>query len=420
MIAQNGFRNEEGKVINALFAVSVFFLPIYQLPSLICWAMVLVYGIFAGNYLNFFSRFKSSPTYILLVLLYLFYLAGMLWTENVSLGWEDLKVKIPLLLFPFLFLILPVTKSSYNVIRRSLIYGCLTAVFICFIKAMNHFLLNHDLRDFYYTTFSFLLHPTYFTMFVNLALLLLMQLILEDSVVSKTQKWLDVFLLFLFSAVVIVLTARLALLATFFTLTAYTVLEIRRRKMVRQFLPKIIIGGMIIGIMFFFLVKVYNRFTQIANVLEKYENKSVLVDSLNNVGYNSTTIRIGLLKNGFELFKENPIFGVGTGDLIPESVKRLNDEGLHDLAQKSRGPHNQYLQIAVTLGIFGFILLVLCICWPLVQYIRMKEYLFGSFMAIVMFNAIGDTVLRASSLYFFAFFGCYFYQYFRNFPIKNM
>ncbi len=410
----------DSRIITALLAVSVFFLPIFQIPSLICWIILLLYGILAKNFSNFIADFKSSPFYILLVSLYLFYLVGMIWTENTALGWEDLKVKIPLFLFPFLFLLIPIIKSFYYVLCRSLIFGCLTAVFFCSVRAFMHYRVNHNLQEFYYTSFSRFLHPTYFTMYINLAMLFLMQFILDNTVVSKKVKWYDVFLLFLFSAVVIVLTARIAMITTLITLSAYTILELRKRKIVSKFLKELLVGAIIIGVMFFYLVKVNNRFTQISEVIEKYENNTELVDTVNNTGYNSTTIRIGLLKNGMELFKENPIFGVGTGDLIPESVNCLNRQGLHMLAQKSRGPHNQYLQVAVTLGIFGFFLFVLCIGWPFIEYLRAKEYLFAAFMVIVMFNAVGDTVLRASSIYFFTMFGCFFYRNFRSFKVKKV
>ncbi|MBK7430436.1 MAG: hypothetical protein IPI62_05750 [Bacteroidetes bacterium] len=91
----------DSRIITALLAVSVFFLPIFQIPSLICWIILCFMGILAKNFSNFIADFKSSPFYILLVSLYLFYLVGMIWTQNTGLGWEDLKVQIPLSFFRF-------------------------------------------------------------------------------------------------------------------------------------------------------------------------------------------------------------------------------------------------------------------------------------------------------------------------------
>ncbi len=409
----------EQKMISVLLAISVFCLPFFQNGSVVCWILLLIYVLFHGNYSSFYLRLKERPFFITMPLLYLFYLVGMLWTENYSLGWEDLLIKIPLLLFPFLFLTLPFEKSSFILIRKSLIYGCLVAVIYCFIKSFQHFLLNHDFQDFYYTSFSYLMHPTYFTMYINLSILFLMQLMLEDKFVSRPVKWMNVFLFFVFIIVAIILTARIAMLTTFFTLIVFTILEVIQRKKIRSIWPRLAAGTIVILFLFFSLIKVYNRFSQISDVIEKKEDKSALVDTVNHVGYNSTTIRIGLLRNGLALLKDNFWLGVGTGDVIPESVKRLNNSGLHVLAEKSTGAHNQYLQTAVTLGIFAALLLILTLLIPIFQYSRSGEFFFFSFMLIVLFNGVGDTILRASSLFFFSFFGCYFYEYYYLFNRKS-
>lgn len=409
----------EQKIISVLLAASVFCLPFFQDGSVVCWILLFIYVLFHGNYTSFYHRLKQHPFYIGMVLLYLFYLAGMLWTENYLLGWEDLLIKIPLLLFPFLFLTLPIERSSFTLVRKSLIFGCLLAVIYCFVKSFQHFLLNHDFQDFYYTTFSYLMHPTYFTMYINLSILFLMQLMLEDKFISRSAKWMNGFLFFLFVIVAIILTARIAMLTTFFTLIVFTIFEVVQRKKMKLLWPRLAAGAIVILFLFFSLIKVYNRFSQISDVIEKKEDKSALVDTVNHVGYNSTTIRIGLLKNGIAILKDNFWLGVGTGDVIPESVNRLNNSGLHVLAEKSTGAHNQYLQTAVTLGIFAALLLIVTLFIPIFQYFRSDEYFFFSFMLIVLFNGVGDTILRASSLFFFSFFGCYFYAYFNIFNRKS-
>ncbi len=43
--------------------------------------------------------------------------------------------------------------------------------------------------------------------------------------------------------------------------------------------------------------------------------------------------------------------GVGTGDINDEMVSSYEEQGLNELAAKNLNPHNEYLQIAVALGI---------------------------------------------------------------------
>ena len=403
-----------------LLVVSVFFIPLIPLVSILSWLLIFTLNITSkGAAVKLKSTFKK-PMYLLLILLYLFYFIGMLWTENIKFGIEDLQIKIPLLLFPFLFTLIDLKESSLKNVRKALVYGCLSSVVYCLLVSVLHYRKDHDIGDFFYTGFSHLMHPTYYTMFINLAILMLLNGWLRGQKISRREEIGNGILLTVFISAVIVLSARLAMVTAFFTMTFFVVVESIRQKSFKKLLPLMSISAIVVLLLSYFLINMNNRFAQIADVIEKKDDPTALKDTTNHVSYNSTTIRIGLLKNGIAIFKEHPLIGVGTGDVIPESIKRLNDEGLHVLALKSNGAHNQYLQTAVTLGIFGVILLVLCIVWPLIEFLKAKEFLFASFMLIVMINAIGDTVLRASSLYFFSLFGCFFYRYYLSFTLKKV
>lgn len=415
----NDSNKKENKIVITLLAISVFFLPMLQIVPIICWGVLGLFSILKGDFRNFWSRLFNSPFYLALIGLYLFYFVGMLWTEHYDLGWEDLTIKLPLLFFPFLFLTLPITLHSYKLIRKSLIGGCLTAGLICFGKAFQHYSLNKDLQDFYYTTFSILLHPTYFTQYVSLAVLFMLQILFEKENRKPLYYVGNCLLFFTLVILVIILNARIAMLTTFVAMILYSIMENKKHGTFLKSLPKMVGGGVVILFLFFSLIKVYNRFTQISDVIEKHPDVTALVDTVNHVGYNSTTIRIGLLKNGLDIWKNNFWFGVGTGDVIPETVANLHKHGLNVLAEKGKGAHNQYLQTAVTLGVFAFLFLFFSLIIPGVRFFKLQEYLFLSFIVIVAINAIGDTILRASALYFFTFFGCYFYKLSYLFPNKT-
>ena len=411
---------KKSSLVEWLLMVSVFFIPLFQVVSLICWILLLIISLSKKGSGVALKKIFDSPFYVLFFLLYLFYAIGMLWTENISLGLEDLQIKIPLLLFPLLFTVIELNESSLHKVRKSLVYGCLTSIIYCFGISAVRFSNDHQIGNFFYTGFSHLMHPTYYTMFINLAILMLLDGWLKGIEISRNEKIGNGILLLIFISTTIILSARLAMVCTFFTMTFFVVFESVKQKRLKELFPSMLLAALSIVALSYFFIHLNNRFTQIADVIEKKDDPTALKDTINNVSYNSTTIRIGLFKNGLAIFKEHPWIGVGTGDVIPESVKRLNDEGLHILALKSKGAHNQYLQTAVTLGVFGLIVLVLCIVWPLFEYLKAREYLFAAFMLIVMINAIGDTVLRASSLYFFALFGCFFYRFYRTFTLKKV
>ena len=65
----------------------------------------------------------------------------------------------------------------------------------------------------------------------------------------------------------------------------------------------------------------------------------------------SVGLRINFLINSFEVFKDNPIIGVGTGD-FPIEYKKINQINSPDTSATTN-PHNMYSLIAVQLGLIG-------------------------------------------------------------------
>jgi O-antigen ligase len=392
-----------------ILAVSVFLLPFFQIASLILWGILIIVLLAKGEFRNTFSKLKKYPGLLLFIMLYLFYLTGMLWTEDYSSGLEDLEIKLPLLIFPLIFCNLKLTTETYKKVGVALLTGCSLAIFICFFHSLSLYLETDDVHKFFYTSFSFILHPTYFTMYLNLALLIVCHNTIYESERIFHSAILRAIIFFILITGVVLLNSRLAMSATFLTLLFFVVAESVKDTRLRSMFPRFIIQSLLVVVLFFTLIKFNNRFVQISDAIQEQKDTTAVLDTSTHIYYNSTTIRLGLFKNSIQVFKNNFLFGVGTGDVINESVKELNHSHLEYLAEHYTGAHNQYLQTAMSLGIFGLLLLIATILYPLTEYIRSKNFLAVSFVFIIAINALGDTVLRASSLYFFTFFGCFFY-----------
>lgn len=395
-------------------AAAAFFLPVFQNASLALLVIAFLISLFSGEKLSDgWTMLRTSFFYKASVALYLIYLSGMLWTDHYDLGWEDLGVKIPLLIFPVIFSFVNL-NGSRRYVENSLIAGSIVSVIICFVLSLKVYLKDHDIQNFYYTGFSHVMHPTYYTMYLNLCVLLLLNKWIHGRLNGMPQKAVAAALIFIFLTVIITLSARLAMLAAMTTILFFLFFEIKKTKSIRRHLPQVLIAAVILAFWFWKLVQINNRFIQIADVIEHKKDVTAVVDTATNVSYNSTTIRIGLLKNSLEVFSKHPLLGVGTGDFRPETAENLERKGLHFLAVKNYSAHNQYVQTATTVGVFALIILILVIVVPAWRYFRAGEFLFTAFMLIVFFNAAGDTVLRASSLLLFMFFGCYFNKLFIN------
>jgi O-antigen ligase len=71
-------------------------------------------------------------------------------------------------------------------------------------------------------------------------------------------------------------------------------------------------------------------------------------------GNSNTSIgqRVTFAINSYELFKRNPIIGIGTGD-FPDEYKKVNLTNSPNVINTVQ-PHNMYMLILSQLGLFGF------------------------------------------------------------------
>jgi hypothetical protein len=118
----------------------------------------------------------------------------------------------------------------------------------------------------------------------------------------------------------------------------------------------------------------------------------------------SLTQRFEYWKAAFHVFKNNPVLGVGTGDVELE----LNKE--YDIMQSKLKPeyrlraHNQYLTFALTFGIVGLILFLITLIYPAIALNKHTDLLYIAFLSIAMFSFLNeDTLETQAGVTFFAF-----------------
>ena len=69
--------------------------------------------------------------------------------------------------------------------------------------------------------------------------------------------------------------------------------------------------------------------------------------------FSSVGLRINFAKNSFEVIKQNPIIGIGTGD-FPSEYKKINQINTPQLPNATN-PHNMYTLITMQLGLIGLV-----------------------------------------------------------------
>jgi hypothetical protein len=120
----------------------------------------------------------------------------------------------------------------------------------------------------------------------------------------------------------------------------------------------------------------------------------------------SLSMRLEFWKTAKKIIEEQPLLGVGTGDVQDAFDLRyyLDETSLSE--KNRRRAHNQYLTIWLTFGIFGLIYFLFYLLWPL----RGNwESFYPVFLAIAMLSFLTeDTLETQAGVTFFAFFNALF------------
>lgn len=134
----------------------------------------------------------------------------------------------------------------------------------------------------------------------------------------------------------------------------------------------------------------------------------------------SVTQRLEFWQTGWEILKQNLVFGVGTGDLEIE-YKGMYQKLDSNLAKEFQlRAHNQYLSIAIALGLVGFLVLIASIALPFFTLKNANTYLYIGFSIILYLSMINeDTLETQAGVTLYAFFNSFFLYALRSLSPKD-
>ncbi|MBX3163153.1 MAG: O-antigen ligase family protein [Bacteroidetes bacterium] len=127
------------------------------------------------------------------------------------------------------------------------------------------------------------------------------------------------------------------------------------------------------------------------------------------VNGHSFTMRIYFWQAAVHVIKKDFLFGVGTGNL-QQSLNAAYDDIHSPLNQDWRKrPHNQFLSVTVSLGIFGLLIFIFGIAYPAFILRKQVPKLFWAFLLIALLSFFPeDTLDTQAGVTFYAFFNTLF------------
>ncbi len=312
---------------------------------------------------------------------------GMLYTHNTTEGWIDVLLKMSLLLFPILFASLPksfVKQNLITLVQQVFVWSVFVAAALVLWQAVwRYAYVNEPVQTFYYVNLMYFQHPSYFALFVNMAIGILVYKWIKQQQTSTKIAYLNISLLLFFSIFVVLLQSKAGLISLLLMLWAMAVYVWYHYKLktiaLRLFVvPIVLLVGLYVAI-----PSAFNRVeaaTQEMSAVASVSDKKIDQAS-------SSTARMHLWKVSWDVIKQHPILGVGTGDsedVFQDALRASNS--IDKDTTVVYNTHCQYLQTYLSIGLLGFLSLLLITLFPIWYGFKQQYILYMAFGVMIAFN----------------------------------
>lgn len=368
--------------------------------------LFLITSIFNGE----FKRYRKKNI-LLFSSIYIFYLAGLIYSDNLQTGITDITTKLSLIIFPISFFLAKIDlKKNLSSVLKSFIDGCFVSAFIAILNSFFSYYYSFDISTFFYGHLAIFAHPSYLAMLMSLCIVILYYSLFQKEATIKFNIKVSSFLLIFFSIFILLLSSKTGLIAMLLIhLTAICVWIFKRKAFIK--------GISVLVVLSTSLLLTYNY----SNLFKERIKEIINVAQADQSRNSSTSARKTIWITALDLIKNKPFIGYGTGDAKDILVKEYGVKGLTFLQNKRLNAHNQFLQTSLAIGLMGGAILVLMIIIPLLFSFKQKHYIYLGFLLIIILNASTEAILeRQLGVVFYSFFNTLFFAaYFSNKSLKT-
>ena len=351
------------------------------------------------------SRHSNKKLYLFFAATYIMYAISMLYTSNVSDGWQNMEKKLSFIIFPLFFFVSDLTYLSSKRIK-ALFYAFLSGLLLFILSNMlwaiyDFIVLDAPIRRFlgWEITKINYIHHTYIAMYACFGIIYSFVELFDNHLKSKGKIAFLLSALVLSTLFVILVESRAGILCMFllFACLFAWLFFVKKKRMITMCVGTAL--AVLLVIFFLLFPSGLNRIIKTQQDLVDTEHKE--------------DIRITLLKAGLSVAKENCMFGVGVGDRCDVLIKYYEDNNLEcgDL-----NSHNQFVDTTISIGILGLLLLLGYFVVPIVFFAINKRWdmVMLLFLFSIAFNAVFEAVFETQTgiLYFNFIFCLLFYDRF--------
>ena len=398
------------KIVKQVFFFSALlvalFMPFSRKLTVIAIALFTLSWLLSGEWIKTSKVAIRNSIFILAISFLLIHVIGLIYSANMKSAWFDLEVKLTLLIFPLIFFLsdsLKDNKSKY--IIWTFVLGTFLASLTCIGNALYNFYAL-GLNTFSYMTLSIFHHPTYFALFICFSTAIILNRWLNpESSIKKWMKFVFVFLILFFAVFIYMLSSKAGIFSYFITILVMTIPSLFKK----IFRLTSVLFILFACFQLWFCLTQNNRFQTVES--------SVVHAEQNTQTSESNAVRVLIWETTIDIIKENYAIGVGTGDIKDELLKKYQERNMTGAIENKLNVHNQFLETILGQGLPGITLLFLLFFLSLINSFKNKNWLFFTFILLVGFNFLFESMLNTQAGV--VFFGFFFYYFASNINTKS-
>ncbi|CAC9526463.1 hypothetical protein BHECKSOX_1289 [Bathymodiolus heckerae thiotrophic gill symbiont] len=325
------------KIYQYLLILLAFILPLTVAGGNILMGLIVVIWLLSGNYSRKFNQIKGNKLAVASLVFFAVHVLGLLWTSDMTWGLHIVRKMQDF--FIFLPILLTITKKE-NI--KYYISAFLLAITIT--EVLSYLVWFEVVPAFKSAT---VINPTPFMSHISynpilaFSIYLVSHEVIFNKALSKVKTYTYGFFVITMTFNMFITGGRAGQVMYFAMLSIliFQYFDAQKKKALVAVL--ILIPGI-----FFSAYQMSNIFHErvdlaIKNIVNYSDKES------------SSGLRITFALNSWEVIKENPIIGVGTGD-FPDEYRKINMSKTPKLPN-TNNPHNMYTLILVQLGLLGLV-----------------------------------------------------------------
>jgi len=329
-----------------------------------------------------------------MVLLFVWHVVGMVWTDDVDFGLFDLQIKAPLLAAGVVALLMPneARIGRGHILLLSALANAL-AVVVCLVSAVLRIGIGTEFapaQEVFSARFSYFIHPSYFAMYLAISLA---AWLLTDLHARVPLVW-DRFVSQLLVLGIVLCGSKMGWIMLALLLPAALMLRWRDTVVRRHVLGMMLVSTL--GLVALLAGSSYAR-ERVQEALHAAVN-----DNVDTNASTSSAVRRLTWSAAQELITEAPWTGTGTGDIKNELMRLYRERGQEWALGHRLNAHSQFLQTAACLGIGALVALLLMLVSPLISRTHRHDPLVWVFLIGSAINWSVESMLevQAGVVYF--------------------